>query len=72
MHMPVERRAKPVLEQDCSEPGTGLPDDAAAYRNVRRVAKQFSRPAVLQWPGNPLDISVDDVVTASLNLLAAG
>ena len=25
MHMPVERRAKPVLKRDRAKPGTGLP-----------------------------------------------
>ncbi len=40
MHMPVERRAKPVLKRDRAKPGTGLPGGAAACRNACRVAKQ--------------------------------
>ena len=67
MHMPIERRAKPMLKRDGAKPGTGLPGTAAAYRNARRVAKQpfnlvqknarqrrHRRRAIGQYPPQPL------------------
>ena len=40
MHMPVERRAKPVLERDRTKPGTGLPGCGSDACNTCCIAKQ--------------------------------
>ena len=39
MHMPVKRRAKPMLERDCTKPRTGLTGCGPATGNAHRVTK---------------------------------
>ena len=43
MDMLVERRAKPMLERDCTEPGTGLSDNAAACQARMSACKASGR-----------------------------